>query len=135
MPRGVGRSAGLAAACAATVIASFVAGKAARDAILLANFDVTSLPMFVGIAAAISIPLVLVIGRLMVRFGPVRLFVVLNGASAALLVAEWLVFQTEPAMPITYGTPASLRSRNVEVTACRLCFAATCKLRRRESGR
>jgi len=89
-------SVGLAMTAAVAVIASFVAGKAARDAILLSNFPVTWLPLFVGIASALSIPLVLIFGRLMLRFGPGRLMTVLNAASAAMLVAEWIVFRDAP---------------------------------------
>jgi hypothetical protein len=89
-------SVGLAMTAAVAVIASFIAGKAARDAILLSNFPVTSLPLFVGIAAALSIPLVLLSGRLMVRFGPARLMTSLNAVSAAALIGEWVLLQQYP---------------------------------------
>ena len=76
---------------AVIVIASFVASKAARDAILLARFDVTSLPLFLAISAVTSLPIILVAGRMMVRWGPARLIQVLNAVSAALAVGEWVL--------------------------------------------
>lgn len=48
-PRGPAR---VATVSALIVVASFVASKAARDAILLASFKVTALPLFIGISAA-----------------------------------------------------------------------------------
>jgi AAA family ATP:ADP antiporter len=83
---------------AVAVIASFVAGRAARDAILLSTFDVSSLPLFIGIAAVISIPLVLVTGRLMVRYGPEHLMPFLNAISSVLLIVEWALLRREPAI-------------------------------------
>ena len=49
--------------CAAGVTAQFVAGKATRDAIYLANLDVTSLPAMVIATAAVSIGLVVLMSR------------------------------------------------------------------------
>ncbi len=86
----------IATVSAVTVIASFVAGKAARDAILLARFDVTRLPLFLTISALTSLPIILVAGRLMVRWGPARLIPVLHVASAAISVAEWLLIGRAP---------------------------------------
>jgi AAA family ATP:ADP antiporter len=81
---------------AVIVIASFVASKAARDAILLARFDVTRLPLFLTISAVTSLPIILAAGRLMVRWGPARLIPVLNVASAALAFGEWLLIGRAP---------------------------------------
>jgi len=78
------------------VVATFIAGKAARDAILLSSFAVTSLPMFVAISAVLTFPLVLVTSRATARMGPARLMPLLNAASAAVLVAEWLVLARWP---------------------------------------
>jgi len=86
----------IATISAVIVIASFVAGKAARDAILLARFDITRLPLFLTISAVTSLPIILVAGRLMVRWGPARLIPVLNAASAAISVAEWLLIGRAP---------------------------------------
>jgi hypothetical protein len=86
----------IATISAVIVIASFVASKAARDAILLARFDVTRLPLFITISALSSLPIILVAGRLMVRWGPARLIPVVNVASAALAVGEWLLIGRAP---------------------------------------
>lgn len=86
----------LATITALIVVASFVAGKAARDAILLANFAVTTLPLFVALAALISLPIILAAGRLMTRYGPARTMPALNAISAVLAVGEWLLFQHFP---------------------------------------
>src|SRR5689334_8147667 len=84
--RGPARVATLAAC---VVIAGFVAGKAARDAILLSAFPVEMLPIFVGAAAVLSLPLVVLAGRIMVRIGPGRLAVGVNLLSVAFLAGEW----------------------------------------------
>ncbi|MDQ3341469.1 MAG: hypothetical protein M4D80_40455 [Myxococcota bacterium] len=86
----------VAVVAAMTVLASFVASKAARDAILLTNFDVEQLPLFVGLSAALSLPIVLFAGRLFVRFSPGRLLPLMNVASAVLLIGEWFIARTEP---------------------------------------
>nr|MBA3456986.1 hypothetical protein [Deltaproteobacteria bacterium] len=78
------------------VVAAFVAGKAARDAILLSHFSIQSLPLFIGIAAVLSFPVILIAGRLMTRFGPARLVPVLNVVSAGFAVGEWLLLGRFP---------------------------------------
>jgi AAA family ATP:ADP antiporter len=78
------------------VIASFVGGKAARDAILLSNFAVTDLPLFVGAAAITSLPIVLLVGRLFARHGPRGLVPALGALSASLLFAEWVLYDYAP---------------------------------------
>src|SRR5687768_4448796 len=90
------RAARVATVAALAVIASFIAGKAARDAILLSNFDVSWLPLFVGISAVISLPLVVLAGRVMARVGPGRLMPALNVVSAVMLVGEWALFASQP---------------------------------------
>src|SRR6185503_12104043 len=91
------RVAWVAAVAAWIVVAAFVAGKAARDAILLASFDVAHLPVFVGIASALSLPIVIGAGRVMARIGPGRLMAICHVGSAALLVVEWLALARWPA--------------------------------------
>jgi ATP:ADP antiporter, AAA family len=86
----------IAVIAAVTVISGFVTSKAARDAILLSSFSIEQLPLFVGVSAALSLPIVLVAGRLFVRFSPDRLLPVLNLISAALLIGEWLLAQDHP---------------------------------------
>jgi hypothetical protein len=86
----------LAIAAALAVIAAFVAGKAARDSILLSTFPITSLPMFIGGTALLSLPLVVVAGRMMARLGPARLMPRLYLLSALLLGAEYLALARWP---------------------------------------
>ncbi|HMG22875.1 MAG TPA: hypothetical protein VK607_16185 [Kofleriaceae bacterium] len=86
----------LATISAVIVIASFVAGKAARDATLLARFDVKTLPIFIAISAVISLPVILLTGRLLARYGPAHLIPAVNLASAALSFAEWLLIERAP---------------------------------------
>ena len=78
------------------VVSAFVAGKAGRDAILLSRFSVTSLPLFIGLSAALSLPIILLTGRLMVRFGPARLIPVMNAASGLFAIGEWLLLGSYP---------------------------------------
>ena len=86
----------IAVVAALTVIAAFVASKAARDAILLSNFSIESLPLFVGLSAALSLPIVLWAGRLFVRYSPGRLLPIFNVVSALMLVGEWVLAHHEP---------------------------------------
>lgn len=83
-------TAALATIAGMMVVATFVAGKAARDATLLSTVPVTSLPMYVGIAAVLTFPLVFITSRQIGRVGPARLMPILSVGSAALLLAEWL---------------------------------------------
>src|SRR5450432_3601604 len=78
------------------VIAAFVAGKTARDAMFLTSFQVTLLPTFVAIGAVVTIPLVLVVARRMTVSGPARLVPVIYLTSAALLVLEWVASKGWP---------------------------------------
>jgi ATP/ADP translocase len=80
---------GLATITSFLVIATFIAGKTARDATLLSNYEVRLLPTFVGISALITIPLVLTVGRRVTTKGPAWLFPRMNMSSALLLVIEW----------------------------------------------
>src|ERR1041384_3030648 len=81
---------------AVVVVAGFVAGRAARDAILLSNFDIKTLPIFIMISALLSMPIILVSGKLMTRFGPAPLMPALNLISAACAVVEWLLLARYP---------------------------------------
>src|SRR5450432_523285 len=72
------------------VIAAFVAGKTARDAMFLTSFQVTLLPTFAAIGAVLTIPVVLVVARRMTVIGPARLVPVVYLTSATLLFLEWL---------------------------------------------
>ena len=90
------RAGRIATVTAVVVVAGFVAGKAARDAILLSNFDIKTLPIFIMISALLSMPIILVSGKLMTRFGPARLMPALNLISAACAVVEWLLLARYP---------------------------------------
>jgi hypothetical protein len=78
------------------VVAAFIVSKTARDAILLAHYDVKTLPIFMAISAVMSLPVILVAGRLMTRYGPARLVPWINAASALLAVVEWVLLQSYP---------------------------------------
>jgi AAA family ATP:ADP antiporter len=90
------RTGWVATIAAVIVVAGFVAGKAARDAILLSNFRIETLPIFIAISALLSLPIILVAGKLMARFGPARLMPALNLISAAFAVVEWLLLARYP---------------------------------------
>jgi len=74
---------------AVLVIASQIAGKAARDAIFLSNYAIEDLPLMIMAAAAVSIFMMLLSARLMVRFGPIRLIPATFLVSAATLLGIW----------------------------------------------
>lgn len=86
----------IATISALMVVSTFVAGKAARDAILLSHFSVNMLPLFIGISAVISLPVVLIAGRMMAHFGPARLVPALNVFSGLLAIAEWVLLPHFP---------------------------------------
>src|SRR5205823_5556252 len=90
------RAGWVATITALVVVAGFIAGKAARDAILLSSFSITALPIFITISALISFPVILIAGKLMTRFGPAQLMPALNVISAALAVVEWLLLARYP---------------------------------------
>jgi hypothetical protein len=90
------RTGWVATVAALVVVAGFIAGKAARDAILLSNFSIKTLPIFVTIAALVAMPIIIIAGKLMTRFGPARLMPALNLISAALAVVEWLLLTRYP---------------------------------------
>lgn len=90
------RRAWLATLCALLVVAAFLAAKAARDATLLAQFSVTLLPLFIGLSAALALPVILLAGKLMTRHGPHRLVPAMNAVSAVILVGEWFLIGNFP---------------------------------------
>ncbi len=85
-----------AMACSGAITAQFIAGKAARDAFYLAQFDVTSLPMMVMATSATSIGIAVLGARLLSRTSPSRLITWAFFASAAFFLVVWSVF---PVMP------------------------------------
>jgi len=82
--------------CAAGVTAQFIAGKATRDAIYLANLDVTSLPAMVIATAAVSIGLVVLMSRGLRYVTPGAFVPMAFAANAVLLIVDWLL---APVMP------------------------------------
>ena len=82
--------------CAGIVTAQFIGGKAARDAMFLAQIDVTSLPTMVIGTSIFSIGLAAVSSKGITRLSPARFVPLTFAASAVFLLAEWL---------LTYGTP------------------------------
>ena len=83
---------------AAVVGAQYVAGKAARDALFLANFDTSSLPSMVIATSMMSIALVVASSRRLVRVSPGTYVPVAFAASAILLLVEWGLTSTAPGL-------------------------------------
>jgi ATP:ADP antiporter, AAA family len=86
----------LASVGAGAVIGQFVAGKAARDALFLSNFEVTSLPLMVMGASIFSIVLALLMSRALGSLSPARLVPATFIASAVLILAEWSLVEPAP---------------------------------------
>ena len=82
--------------CAGTVTAQFIAGKATRDALYLANLDVTSLPAMVIATAVLSMGLVLVSARGLRALSPVPFVSLAFGVNAVLLLVEWGLVSVAP---------------------------------------
>ena len=82
--------------CAGVVTAQFVGGKAARDALFLAQIDVTSLPAMVIATSIFSIVLVAVNAKGVSRLSPTRFVPWAFAVSAILLLAEWLLTFSSP---------------------------------------
>ncbi|HEX6790799.1 MAG TPA: hypothetical protein VF247_05780 [Candidatus Krumholzibacteria bacterium] len=79
----------IASVCAFAMIATQVAGKAARDSLFLTNFPVSALPMMLIASAALSIVAALAAARVITVFGPVRTVPSFFLASGLLVLAEW----------------------------------------------
>lgn len=78
------------------MVAGQVAGKATRDALFLTNFAVTSLPVMMVLAAAVSLGAVLLASRIMALYGPNRIIPLAFGASGLALVGEWYLLSLAP---------------------------------------
>jgi len=81
----------VATIASASIIAQQVAGKAARDAIFLSNFRVTTLPIVMAAGAVLSLGVALVLSRLILRHSPARVVPALFALSSAALLAVWAV--------------------------------------------
>jgi ATP/ADP translocase len=86
----------VAIAAVATLIAQHIAGKATRDALFLTYFPIERLPLAMMISAILSIAGVLLMSRLLARFGPARLIPTIFALSAALLLLQWRLIDSEP---------------------------------------
>ncbi|MEQ8662457.1 MAG: Npt1/Npt2 family nucleotide transporter [Gammaproteobacteria bacterium] len=83
---------------ATLMIAHQVGGKATRDAVFLSHYDVTQLPKMVIVAALLSMLAVIVMSRLLARFGPSRVVPLAFLLSAALFVGSWSLYAPQPAL-------------------------------------
>jgi AAA family ATP:ADP antiporter len=79
----------MAMVCAGAVTAQFIAGKAARDALYLANLDVTTLPAMVVATSIVSILLVAASAKTLSRVSPATFVPAAFVVSALLFVIEW----------------------------------------------
>src|ERR671918_897803 len=86
----------IAMLCAAAVTAQFIAGKATRDALYLANLDVTSLPAMVMATAVVSIGLVAVTSKGLRQVSPGLFVPAAFVVSAVMLLLEWLLLPFAP---------------------------------------
>src|SRR5689334_10945227 len=82
--------------CSGAVSAQFIAGKATRDALYLANLDVTTLPAIVIATAAFSILLVFISSRGLSKISPAVFVPISFAVSAALLFGWWLLAMVAP---------------------------------------
>jgi ATP:ADP antiporter, AAA family len=87
--------------CAGAVSAQFIAGKATRDALYLANLEVTSLPTIVIATAAFSILLLAVTSRGLRHVPPATLIPGMFALNAVLLLVNWVLTWSAPAVAAT----------------------------------
>ena len=88
----------IAMICSGAVSAQFIAGKATRDALYLANLDVTTLPSIVIGTAALSILLVFASSRGLQKVAPATFVPVAFALSGLLLFASWLLTFSMPVL-------------------------------------
>ena len=80
------------------VSAQFIAGKATRDALYLANLDVTTLPAIVVATAVLSIALVFAVSRVLRKVSPVTFVPMAFAVSGLLLIGSWLLASSMPVL-------------------------------------
>src|SRR5688572_33078198 len=85
-----------ATTCAMAVLASHLAGKAARDAIFLERFPVTNLPLLLAVSSALAIGMTFLFARRLRRGIPMRVVQIANLISAVMLLAEWALLDYFP---------------------------------------
>ena len=81
---------------AALMIAQLVAAKATRDTLFLQHFPASELPVAMIGSGVVAVVGSLLMSRLLVRKGPVRVVPALFVASAMALVLTWLCFERAP---------------------------------------
>ncbi len=86
----------VAMVASAMVTAQFIAGKATRDALFFANYDVTVLPTMVIATAVVSILFAIGSSKAFSRMSPSVFVPLAFAASAVLLVVEWLLLPIFP---------------------------------------
>ena len=87
--------------CSGVVTAQFIAGKATRDALYLANLDVTTLPAMVVATSIVSILLVAASSKLLPRVTPGIFIPLAFAASAGLLLTAWAIVSAAPKLAAT----------------------------------
>ena len=91
---------------------SLIAGrKAARDAILLSQFSIEYLPLFVGLSVVLALPVIIVAGKLMTRHGPHRLVPVGWGRATRMGFSSELA--RDPPDPVVAGGHAPPRDQTL----------------------
>jgi len=95
-PPSTGSAIPLAMFGAAAVIAQFVAGKATRDALFLARFEITQLPLMVMAASVFSIACAVAMSRWMSRVPPARILPSAFVGSGILVLLEWVLATSRP---------------------------------------
>lgn len=81
---------------AVAIIAQQIAGKATRDALFLSYFEVTDLPKIVIVGGMISILAVMMMSKLLSRYGPASLIPVIFTMSGLLHIGEWVLYKAAP---------------------------------------
>lgn len=82
--------------CSGVVTAQFIAGKATRDALYLAHYDVTTLPAMVVVTSVVSILLAVGSSKGLRRVTPSVFVPLAFAASAVLLLVEWALVYAAP---------------------------------------
>src|SRR4051812_9266284 len=81
---------------AVAILMQQVAGKAARDAMFLSHFNVSSLPAMIIVSSVLSIIAGLVFSRTLAKVSPMRLLPNAFFASTVLLACTWWLAGTYP---------------------------------------
>ncbi len=85
-----------AAFTSAAVIAHQVTGKAARDALFLTSFPVSSLPLAMAAGAVLSLVAAIWVSRLLARYSPAAILPVLFALNMSGLVLDWALSFVSP---------------------------------------